>query len=314
MADAIHTMRMVSKRTGLSPHVIRVWERRYGAVKPTRTPTNRRVYDDADVERLNLLHRATVAGHTISQAAKLSNEKLKALINQPVSSISSMPASSGMRIKELSGVYVERCLEAIKALDHQRLLAELESASLKIGVQGLMTKVAAPLAQRIGDLWRAGEVNAAQEHFLSAVLKSFLGRHALQYVTADRAPVIVVATPTGQIHELGAILVSAAAGNLGWRVVYLGTSLPANEIAGAVREQRARALALSIVYPEDDPSLPHQLRELKHYLPSDVELIVGGRGAAAYSTTLTQIGARLIDNLEEVFSALESMRKSPATA
>jgi len=265
------------------------------------------------VERLNLLHQATVAGHTIGQAAKLSNEKLKSLINETVSTASSVSAPSSPRSAGIAPVYVERCLEAVKDLNHQRLLAELESASLKIGVQGLLTKVAAPLAQQIGEMWRTGDVNAAHEHFLSAVLKSFLGRHALQYVTADKAPVIVVATPTGQIHELGAILVSAAAGNLGWRVVYLGTSLPANEIAGAVREQRARALALSIVYPEDDPSLPHQLRELKHYLPGDVELMVGGRAAAAYASTLTQIGARLIDKLDDVFSVLEVIRKKPAT-
>ena len=75
----------------------------------------------------------------------------------------------------------------------------------------------------------------------------------------ENAPVLVVATPSGQLHELGALLVGAAAANLGWHVTYLGASLPAAEIAGAALQNRARAVALSLVYPEDDPTLEDEL-------------------------------------------------------
>ena len=66
--------------TGLSPHLIRIWEKRYGAVAPKRTATNRRLYSDAEIERLNLLRLATAAGHSIGNIAKLPLRRLKSLV------------------------------------------------------------------------------------------------------------------------------------------------------------------------------------------------------------------------------------------
>ena len=103
----------------------------------------------------------------------------------------------------------------------------------------------APLAQSIGDLWRDGTITAAHEHFASAVIRIFLGHSAKPFAGTEGAPVLVVATPAGQVHELGALLVCAAAANIGWQVTYLGSSLPAEEIAGAARQNRARAVRFS---------------------------------------------------------------------
>ena len=74
-ADLPHSIRVVSKRTGLSPQVLRVWEKRYRTVTPARTATNRRVYTSADVDRLILLRRATEAGHGIGTIARLPAEQ-----------------------------------------------------------------------------------------------------------------------------------------------------------------------------------------------------------------------------------------------
>ncbi len=310
MAEAIHTMRMVSKRTGLSPHVIRIWERRYGAVTPTRTPTNRRVYREEDVERLKLLHEVTTAGHTIGQASKLNNERLRALLQESSTAPSRPSLDNEVMRHDWGGKLTSRCLAAIKSMDLKELNAGLRDAVLNLGTQGLLTQVAAPLSQQVGELWRAGEITAAHEHFLSSALRTFLGRHSQQFTVPPNAPTLIVATPSGQIHELGAVLVSAAAANLGWKVIYLGTSLPSAEMAGAARDQGAKAVALSIVYPEDDPALPSELRQLRDYLPAGVELIVGGRGAAAYAATLVEIRAHVAHKLEDLFPALEAIRKT----
>ena len=79
MAEAHHTIKAVVRRTGLSAHVIRIWEKRYGAVVPERTGTNRRLYGDEEVERLSLLRDVTQAGHGIGQVARLPMEKLREL-------------------------------------------------------------------------------------------------------------------------------------------------------------------------------------------------------------------------------------------
>jgi methylmalonyl-CoA mutase cobalamin-binding subunit len=118
----------------------------------------------------------------------------------------------------------------------------------------------------------------------------------------------VVATPSGQLHELGAVIVASAARNLGWRVIYLGPSLPSAEIAGAALQNRARAVALSIVYPRDDPSLARELDSLKRYLDPEVKILVGGRAAGGYESTLRQMGAQHADEIADVYRILEEWR------
>jgi len=63
--EATYALGAVCRITGLSPHVVRVWERRYGAIAPLRTPKGTRRYRPADVERLQLLRAGVEAGHRI---------------------------------------------------------------------------------------------------------------------------------------------------------------------------------------------------------------------------------------------------------
>ena len=304
MVGAHHAMKMVVKRTGLSGHVIRVWERRYGAVEPERTGTNRRLYSDEQIERLSLLRDVTQAGHSISQVAKLPTAKLRELAGNSRGSNMS-PAKKG----HSASAFLEECIAAVKAFDSRRLDETLRRAATDLGEQGLLQRVIAPLAQTIGELWRDGDITAAHEHFASAVIRIFLGHAAKPFVGADTAPGLIVATPAGQIHELGAMLVGAAAANLGWHVTYLGASLPAAEIAGAVRQNRARAVALSLVYPEDDPRLEGELTRLHEYLPPDVTLLVGGRAMSAYRDVLDRIGAAQMKDLAHLCATLDELRK-----
>jgi len=111
------------------------------------------------------------------------------------------------------------------------------------------------------------------------------------------------------LHELGAVMVAAAANDLGWRVIYLGTSLPALEIAGAIVRNQARALALSIVFPGDDPNLPGELETIRKNLPIDVKLIAGGRAAEGYAEALEQSGFVRNKTLSEFYAVLEELRK-----
>lgn len=252
MSDPHHTIRSVVNRTGLTAHVIRVWEKRYCAVKPGRTATNRRRYSDEEVERLALLREVTRGGHSIGAVARLPLEKLRELAE-------AAQAPGGWRAQPQratnSPALLEECLAAVRRLDSPALEAALKRGSVELGAQGLLQRLVAPLAEAIGDLWRNGTITAAHEHFASAVIRVFLGHAARSFSASEGAPVIVVGTPSGQLHELGALLAGATAANLGWSVTYVGASLPAAEIAGAARQNRARAVALSLVYPEDDARL-----------------------------------------------------------
>jgi MerR family transcriptional regulator, light-induced transcriptional regulator len=304
MDEAHHAIKVVSMRTGLSAHVIRIWEKRYGAVEPERTGTNRRLYSEEQIERLSLLRDMTRHGHSIGHVAKLPTEKLRELARESHVHIERPPLAS-----IATPTFLDECIAAVKSLDARGLEETLKRAAIELGAQGLLQRVIAPLVQAIGDLWRDGSITAAHEHFASAVIRIFLGHAARTFAGTENAPVIVVATPAGQIHELGALLAGAAAANLGWHVTYLGASLPAAEIAGAARQNRARAVALSLVYPEDDPRLDAELTRLHESLPPEVRLLVGGRAMPAYHGVLEKIGATQVKDLAQLCSTLDELRR-----
>jgi methanogenic corrinoid protein MtbC1 len=284
--------------------VIRIWERRYGAVTPTRTETNRRLYSETAVDRLMLLRRATEAGHSISHIARLDSAQLR----QMVDAIENTTSKRDLPVVTADTDFVGECLDAVRRLDTQGLEEHLRAASIELGSQGLLHRLAAPLAQKLGELWQSGEITAAHEHFASAVLRVFLGNLSRPFSLPASAPTVVVATPSGQLHELGAVLVAAAASAHGWRVTYLGVSLPAAEIAGAAIKNRAKAVALSLVYPGDDPNLGNELEALRRFLPSQVKIIVGGRATRAYAGAIERSGAIRANSIEDIYQILDSVR------
>ena len=307
MNDAQYPIQLAAHLTGLSAHVIRIWEQRYQAVEPQRTAGNRRLYSQANIERLKLLREVTSAGHNIGQVASLPTETLRNLAAETGSTLGRAGRSAA---ESATGSFIEQCLEAIRSLDAAALDEALKRGATALGWLGLMQRVVAPLSQKIGELWREGALTAAHEHFATAVIRVFLGTPAKPFGPMDNAPGLVVATPAGQVHELGALLVAATASNLGWQVIYLGPSLAAAEIVGAAQQRQAKAVALSLVYPEDDPGLEHELTRLRASLPAAVPLLVGGRAMPAYRETLKNLGAVLIEDLVHLGSTLDGLRRT----
>lgn len=303
MDTPCYSIRVVAERTGLSPHVIRVWEKRYGAVQPERTGSNRRRYSERELQRLLLLARAVAAGHPIGCIARLSDDRLRALASPEGNGATATRADFQ---PGTACAFVGEALCRVETFDEPGLRRVLNRALVTVGHRGFLCRVAAALIEEVGRQWREGTLTAAHEHFLSGVLRVFLGH--FEPHTPARAPRLVVATPSGQLHELGALLAAAAAAQVGWRPIQLGSNLPAAEIAGAALRTGARAVALSIVYPADDPLLPEELRRLRELLPEKTPILVGGRAAPAYQPVLQEIRAILHADLCSFCDALDKLR------
>jgi DNA-binding transcriptional MerR regulator/methylmalonyl-CoA mutase cobalamin-binding subunit len=306
-------MKVVSRRTGLSPHVLRIWEKRYQAVSPERTDSNRRLYTDEEIDKLDLLAKLTSMGHAIGRIAKLDLAELRRLHESEAAVVPVPPkslSSGGGSASSETGEYVERALQATHQLDMRSLEGVFDEASVALGYSGLLERVLVPVLHRIGDEWHRGNLTTAQEHAASAFIKDYLARTVRSFSHHAGAPGLLVATPPGQLHELGAIIVANLARKSGWNVTYLGASLPAEDIAGAAIRTGARAVALSIVYPHDDPALPSDLIRLRKLLPAEIPILVGGRAAVGYAAPLREIGALLNDTLPETIETLERLRKS----
>ncbi len=302
---------VASKRTGLSHHVLRVWEKRYRAIVPSRTGTGRRLYSEADISRLLLLRDATRLGHPISRIANLNDDALWHLVHfdrDPDPITTDISAADTMAALFSENRFVEESVEAIRALDGAALNTILDSATIELGYNGLLRRVIAPLAHRLGDLWGLGALKSSHEHFASAAIRAFILNPSRNYAGSTGAPGIVVATLQGQLHELGAVLVAAVAAEQGWRVVYLGPSLPAAEIAGAAVQDGARAIGISLVYPSDDPGVGRELQDLRRLAGKDVAILAGGRSAENYRATLDEVGAILVGDLAQLQVELAGLR------
>lgn len=295
-------MRVVSQRTGLSPHVLRVWERRYEAVVPERTETNRRLYTEREILRLSYLARLTEEGQGISQLASLSTETLAEMVAEGTE------ASPTARDLSLHDTLLEEAWACVTKLDSVGLYDVLDRAGLALGVSGFSMNVVVPLVDRIGASWGTGEISAAEEHAASVAIREALFAISRPFAESSDAPNLVVTTPQGQLHELGAALVSAIARRDGWNVIYLGPSLPAMEIARVAEVREAKAVALSIVYPGDDQNLHDELNHLHRLVPDGTEILVGGRSASAYASTLAELGLKPIESLAELKVRLDELR------
>ena len=307
-SDPRHPISVVTRKTGLRPDVIRAWERRYGTVLPARTPSNRRLYSDEDVNRLALLRQALDAGWRISNVAGLDDQDLERLVREAGDVI--QPAIEPDAVRSRMDVHLKQSIEAVVNMDGDGLRRQLERASADLSRIDLLDNVLVPLMHRVGDGCAAGWLRTANEHLASSVVRTFLdGLHGA-YPVSDTAPVLVVATPAFQYHELGATLVAAIGRMDGWKTVYLGPNLPAEELAAAARVRGARAIALSIAYPADDPRLVEELELLRRLIDPDVTILVGGPSSSGYRTTLDGIGAIRIDNLAALREYLLAMRSS----
>jgi methanogenic corrinoid protein MtbC1 len=285
-----------------------MWERRYGAVHPSRNPTNRRLYSEFDIERLVWLRRALDVGRSIGQVASLPTEQLIELVRRDEQGLVPAPAtalSPGGSVNLL-----DACLSAVQGLDAEELEEVLRRARLHLSFRHVLDHVVAPLVERIGTLWREEIIRPVHEHLASSVIRTFLGSLERAFPAPGNAPRIVITTPRGQLHELGALLVAATAGSEGWRVTYLGPSLAADEIATATARRGARALALSLVYPCDDAELPGELVSLRAQVGREFPMLVGGRASDAYRTALEEIGAIVMQDLGSLRLCLERLRNS----
>ena len=185
----------------------------------------------------------------------------------------------------------------------------LRHAFAILGLPEFLSCVAVPLLCRIGDEWHAGRFSPAQEHFASGVLYDIIVERMRAFTPRDDAPRILIATPAGERHAIGAALVGAGAAVEGWRVIYLGVDLPAQEIVAAAIAGKVSVVALSVLYVEDRKQILGELRSVRSHLPSGIPLFVGGSGALTLARELSAPGIRVSDNVAELYDELRRSRE-----
>jgi MerR family transcriptional regulator, light-induced transcriptional regulator len=281
-------LRTVSALTGLSPDLIRAWEKRYGVVAPIRGARGARLYTAADIDHLRLLARVVGAGRAIGDVARLSRGELERLTGATGSPEPSAPQD---RI-------VDQVIERLDSFDHATVASLLGDALVGLGCRTFVHEVAAPLLHEVGARWGRGELSIANEHLLSGMLRNLLASliHSRRRSGLRTA---VLATPAGERHEFGILLVALLALDAGLNVAYVGTDVPAGEIVAAVRRTNAILLGLSLVSDANRSSAVRELRMIERTLPGDAELWLGGRDAEAVAARLKQFRGVVVGALSQ---------------
>jgi MerR family transcriptional regulator, light-induced transcriptional regulator len=283
--DELHLLpvRAVVSRTGVPAHLLRAWERRYGAVEPRRSSGGHRLYSETEVERIRLLRDAVAQGQTISSVARLPTESLRRIV---AAETSRTPASRSPEREEVPEAQFLAAMAAVEDRNGDRLRDILLGASFRLTHLAFLEEFLSPLLRRIGEAWARDIIGVAEEHLASQVVRSVLTDMLRASAPPAGSPVIICAAPAGQRHEFGALLAAVTSAQAGWKALYLGPDLPRDEIIRLASSSGARAVAIGVLHPPvngDGPAgsaISKEIGDLRDALPPGLELFVGGHPAA----------------------------------
>ena len=263
----MYPVKAAAELSGLTPETLRAWERRHAAVVPHRDEKGRRLYDAAMIERLARLHRLTDRGHPIRDLAGLQDPDLERMLTD------SRQSGYG-EVEFLPG----RMLDAIADYRVDLFDRELAVAIATLPMSILLTRVVTPLLREVGVRWADGRLAIAQERLVSSLLRARL-LSVLNQHPREQRPRVLFATLPGEPHELGLLGAALHAYEAGLPVLYLGTGLPAAELARVANRLGAQAVALSSVDPGQAPGALAELRRLDEALAPGIPVWLGGANA-----------------------------------
>ena len=275
----------LSRRSGVSPELLRAWERRYQLLHPARSQGGLRLYSLEDLDRVRVMQQHLARGLAAAEAAAIATEP---------------PAASGTETL-LDGAKDELA-GALAAFDEPRADAVLDSLLATATIDTVLATVVMPYLDDLGKRWKRGDASIAQEHAATAMLRGRLLGLARGW-GRGLGPRIVLACAPGEQHDLGLIAFGLALRARGWRVVYLGADTPLTSVADAARACDAAFVVVSAVTPKPFRAHRDELRTLAR----KQRLCLGGAGAAeaALDSYIEILSGDLVDEAERMTALVD---------
>jgi MerR family transcriptional regulator, light-induced transcriptional regulator len=268
--------------SGVKAHTIRIWEQRYGLLKPQRSDTNIRYYDDEQLKRILNISLLVKNGLKISKVSSLSDQELSSNL---VSMLND--AAGDAAIDDHLNTLVIAMIELDEAL-FDRIFA---SSVLRIGFEHTITRLIYPFLERVGMMWSLGDVHPAQEHFVSNLIRQkIIVAIDGQKPAPANAPSFLLFLPEGELHEVGLLIANYLIRQSGRRTIYLGQNVPMENIPDICEKCSPQCVLFFITIPKSEEqwalfssilgSLPSQLQVYAsghipafHTLPANVQLL-----------------------------------------
>jgi len=291
MAERLMRIGELARRTGLSPHVLRAWERRYSVLQPVRSGGNYRLYGPADEARVRAMAAHVAGGVPAAEAARLVLEGAAAPV--AAEGAPDFAAEAGALRRALDG------------FDDAGAQAAFDLLLATFSFETVARDVLLPYLRDLGERWERGEASVAQEHFASVVLRGRLLGMARGWDlgSGHRA---LLACPPGEMHELGLILFGLALHRHGWRITYLGADTPLETLRAAGADLVPQAIVVTALDEARFTSARDELRGVAAVAP----LFLAGAGAT--EQVAAAVGAPLLRG--DPVSAAAELAGAPSRA
>ncbi len=305
----MYTIAQTSMRTGLPIATIRAWERRYGVVRPTRTPAGYRLYDDASIDRLIAMRQLVDdQGWRPRQAAdRILAEGWVPAVTRPEETAPHRrdvdpPDAATLIVPSPAGIGA--LLEATHGLDVPALERVLDEQFAAERFELAMERVVFPALRAIGEAWAAGTIDVAKEHAASETVRRRLARFFDAAGAAVPRPQVIVGAPPDAQHELGAFAFAVGCRRAGLSVLYLGANVPIASWVATVRETAAPVVVLAVVTEPDVAAATAVIRAVagERHAPT---CLVGGAAAGEVSRQLGAI--HLAQPIEDAVAAVRAI-------
>jgi DNA-binding transcriptional MerR regulator/methylmalonyl-CoA mutase cobalamin-binding subunit len=260
-----YSIKDLEQLSGIKAHTIRIWEQRYRLIEPSRTSANIRYYSDDDLVKLMNVSLLNKSGYKISKIAKLTASQ----INELILKLNETVPSSESRTSDLA----RALLEVDELLFHR----VFESSQEHIGFEKTMEELLFPFFEMIGNLWLAGTIIPAQEHFITNLIrqKLIVAIDQERIRSAENRPRILFYLPEGEFHEIGMLYYNYLARKADFEVIYLGTSVPFRDIIKMDQIRPSRVIFTSFVTSLGDEGLSRRIERKRKAFPDKIFLVSG---------------------------------------
>lgn len=255
----------LSRRVGVSEHLLRAWERRYGLLDPVRSAGGYRLYSRADERRIRRMQQLLDSGLSAAEAARAARET-------PVESSDAFGSTAAPVTEQRR----ERLRAAFLAMDEPMAQRLMDSLFLDVTVETALREVVLPCLRDIGIGWERGEITVAQEHLASQIVRGRLLALARGWGRGD-GPRALLACPPGEQHDLALLAFGVVLSRRGWAVYYLGTDTPIGSVVDAIAVARPDVVVLAAV----EPARFTEVREELAALARRGRLVLAGPAADA---------------------------------
>jgi DNA-binding transcriptional MerR regulator len=267
----------LARRAGVTPAVLRTWEKRYGLLSPARSSGGLRLYSERDEALLRRMRDQLRAGLSTAEAARVAKRLGgESQHRRPDSSIAPDRIAGDLRA-------------ALDAFDDAAAHAVLDRLFAAYGLETAFQAVLLPYLRELGERWADGDATVVEEHFASNLIRGRLHAFARGW-DHGRGPAALLACPAGELHDLPLLCFGIVLRGRGWRITYLGADTPIRAIAATARAAPPTVVVLAAVTPERFSVAAEDIR----ILAQDVRVALGGVGAS--EALARRLGAELLPN------------------